>query len=91
MSSYKKIDSLRDFASGVCLSEAQNPIPPPPPHTVYCTCTVYGGEGGEIEPGRRLEGHQSLVENNNMTDCISSLLNTDKHLPQSLFTGQFFR
>ncbi len=91
MSSYKKIDSLRDFASGVCLSEAQNPIPPPPP--THCILYVYNirGGGGEIEPERRLEGHQSLVENNNMIDCISSLLNTDKHLPQSLFTGQFFR
>jgi hypothetical protein len=28
---------------------------------------------------------QSRVENINMTDCI-----TDKHLPQSRFTGQFF-
>jgi hypothetical protein len=30
------------------------------------------------------------VENTNMTDCITSLQNSDKHLPQSPFTGQFF-
>ncbi len=36
--------------------------------------------------------HKSGVENTNMTDCISSLLNSNKHLPQILpFTGRFFR
>ncbi len=33
MSSSKKIDLHMDFAAGVYLSEAQNPIPPPP--TLY--------------------------------------------------------
>jgi hypothetical protein len=36
MSSSQKIDLQRDFAAGVYLSEAQNPIPlPVPPHTLY--------------------------------------------------------
>jgi hypothetical protein len=35
MSSAKKIDLCRDFTAGVYLSEAQNPIPPPPLFTVY--------------------------------------------------------
>ena len=30
-----KIDLFRDFAAGVYLSEAQNPIPSPPPYTLY--------------------------------------------------------
>jgi hypothetical protein len=49
--SYLKIDLYRDFAACVYLSEAQNPIPPPPQHTLYkCTQYTYSHrEGG----GRR--------------------------------------
>ncbi len=46
--SHLKIDLLRDFAAGVCMSEAQKPIPHPPLHTVY-VYTVYlftKGQGG---------------------------------------------
>jgi hypothetical protein len=39
MSSYKKLICKRDFAAGVYLSEAENPISPPL-HTVY-VYTVY--------------------------------------------------
>jgi hypothetical protein len=53
MSSFKTIDLLRDFAAGVYLSEAQNPVHSPPPlHTVY-VYTLYEQntyshrEGGE--------------------------------------------
>jgi hypothetical protein len=35
MSSSKKIDLKKDFAAGVYLSEAQNPINPPSLHTVF--------------------------------------------------------
>jgi hypothetical protein len=69
------------FAAGVCMSEAQNPIPPP--YTLYCI-GVYGillhtgkkGGGGRVEPEGRLEGKgsQSWVENTcNMTECLFSL------------------
>jgi hypothetical protein len=37
-----------DFAAGVFLSEAQNPIPSPP-------CTLYWGGGGKGEPDGRGE------------------------------------
>jgi hypothetical protein len=53
MSSSKKIDLYRDLAAGVHLSEAKNPIVPPPLHTVY-VYSVYlfkkgKGEGGEFK------------------------------------------
>jgi hypothetical protein len=49
------------FAAGVYLSEAQNPIPiPPPTHCirVYSILIHTGGGGGRIEPERRLEEQQ---------------------------------
>ncbi len=95
----------RDFAAGVYLSEAQDPIPLPP-YTLY-TCihsilidTGKGGEGGELnqrdgERGNR-EEYRSLswVENTNITECTQEICylqskNSDKHLPQSPFTGHF--
>jgi hypothetical protein len=53
MSSSKKyVHICRDFAAGVYLFEAQNPVHPPPFHTVD-VYTVYlfnreGGKGGEL-------------------------------------------
>ncbi len=90
-SSSKKID-------GRCLRpRTPYPITPPPPHlhaeyiyTVYLFTQGRGdGGGGRVEPerGKHL---QSWVENTNITDCISSLLFSEKHLPKSPFTGQFF-
>jgi hypothetical protein len=38
MSSSKKIGLYRDFVAGVYLSEAQNPVPPPPP--THCTACI---------------------------------------------------
>ncbi len=79
MSSSKKIDLSRDFPAGVYLSEAHNPIPPPPLHTV-CIHTGMGvGGGGELNQRKGGDGQegeyrlQSWLENTNMTDCISSL------------------
>jgi hypothetical protein len=59
MSSSKKIN----FAAGVFLSDAQKPIPSPPPYTLHtCTLYTYSREnwvgGGESEPERRLEEQQ---------------------------------
>jgi hypothetical protein len=61
--SSKKIGLLKDFAAGVYLSEAQNPIPPPP--LTHCIC-VYSillftqgrRERGRVEPERRGKGQQ---------------------------------
>ncbi len=59
-----------------------------------------GGRGGELnqregERGNRGEYRsQSWVENTNMTECTQEIgylqsINSDKHLPQNLFTGKF--
>ncbi len=76
MSSSKKIDLWRDFAAGVYLSEAQNPLHPPPPYTFY-TCIQYTYShregGGRVEPERRLEGQQFTklgLKYQNMTDVF---------------------
>jgi hypothetical protein len=53
---HRKINLGRDFAAGVYLSEAQNPIlllPPP----LYTTVIVHTGKG-VIEPERKLEWQQ---------------------------------
>jgi hypothetical protein len=57
MSSFKKNDLKRDFAVGVYLSEAENPIPPPLTHCiiVYSIHTYShreGVEGGGVEVRR---------------------------------------
>ncbi len=56
MSSSKKIDLWRDFASGVYLSEAQSPVPPPPYKLYTCIQYTYshregGGESWTSENG----------------------------------------
>ncbi len=76
MLSSKQIDLLRDFAAGVYLSEAQNPIRPPL-HTVYVyTVLIHTGrKGGRVQPERRLEGQQftELGRKYQHADYISSL------------------
>jgi hypothetical protein len=95
MSSSKKNDPYRDFAAGVYLSEAQNPIPPPSlthcmrvPYIVYLF-THGKGVGGKLyqREGERGNSSQSRVENTNMTACISIFqsINPDKHLPRSYY------
>ena len=48
----KKMTGKRDFAAGVYLSEALNPIPPPSLHTLHVykvhLFTQRIGEGGEL-------------------------------------------
>jgi hypothetical protein len=61
MSIFKKLDLEMDLAAGVYLSEAQNPILPPPYklYSVY-VYTVHlftqGRGGGSVPPKRRLAG-----------------------------------
>jgi hypothetical protein len=81
MSSCKKIiDLYRNYATGVYLSEAQNPTAPP--YTLY-TCIQYSYsvftqgwvEGGDFNQreGERGQQFTKRVKNTNTTDCISSL------------------
>jgi hypothetical protein len=83
-----------DFAAGVYLSEAQNPIPSP--HYTLYTCIQYtytDREGGTVEPERRLEGQQfTKLSRKYLRDWLYlQSINSDKHLPQSPFADNFFR
>ncbi len=73
-----------------------------PTYTLYtCIQVLYtsshrereGGEGEEIEPERRLEGQRfTKLGRKKQHDWLSlQPINSDKHLPQSPCTGQFFR
>jgi hypothetical protein len=63
-----------------------------------CTYTVYlftqgrGGGVGELNPreGERGSSSQSWVKNTNMNDLYLQSVNSEKDLPQSPLTGQFF-
>ena len=51
---HKRLFKERDFAADVYLSEAQNPIPPPP-YTLYVyTILTHGGGGVEPERGQQV-------------------------------------
>jgi hypothetical protein len=87
MSSSKKIIGLlKDFAAGVYLSEAQNPIPPPPSYTLYLIWIQYtyshreGGSGGRIEPERRGKGQQFTKLGRKYQNDLQSI-NSAKHSP----------
>ncbi len=61
MSAFLKIEQERNLAAGVYLSEAPDPLPPPPIRTVRIHTPVLihsgkGGGGGAGEIVRRLEG-----------------------------------
>ncbi len=91
MSSYKNIDLLRDFAAGVYLPEAQKY---PPPYTLY-SCIQYtyshrergGEESWNIE---KVRGATKLGQKYQHDLLYLQSINSDKYLPQSPFTGQFF-
>jgi hypothetical protein len=91
MSLIQKIDLLRDFVAGVYLSVAQNPIP----SLTHCirvnSILIHTGKGRGVEPERRLEGQQFTKLDRKYQHDRQYLqsINTDKHLPQSPFTGQF--
>ena len=71
----------------------QHPTTPSQPHTVCIYCTLTQGRGGgRVEPQRRLEGQQftKLGRKYQHDWMYLQSINSDKHLPQSPFTGQFF-
>jgi hypothetical protein len=76
----------RDFAAGVYLSEAQNPIPPPYTHCIPDTILIHTvKEGRRVETERRAEGQQfKKLSRKYQHDFYD-------HLPQSLFTDQLFQ
>ncbi len=60
---------------------------------IYCTLTQGRGEGGgRVEPERRLEGQQftKLGRKYKQNWLYLQSIHSDKHLPQSPYTGQFF-
>jgi hypothetical protein len=91
------MSSSRTLRHGVFLSEAQNPMSPPPLYTVYVYINsklIHTGKGGggRVEPQRRGEGQQfSKLRRKHQHDCISMSMNSDKHLLQSPYAGQFFK
>ncbi len=90
MSSSKKLTCKGTVPHVFICMRAQNPIPPPPlTHCkrVYIILYLFTkGGGGRVEPERRLEGQQfSKLSRKYQHDY------SDKPLPQSPFTGQFFR
>ncbi len=71
-----------------------------PPYTLLCIF-IYStsiflhtgkGEGGRVEPERRLEGQQltKLIRKYQHDWLYLQSINSDKHLPQKQFTCQFF-
>ncbi len=58
MFSSKQVHLQRDFAAGVYLSEAQNPLPPITHYKRVYRIITHTGEGGRVESKRRLEGQQ---------------------------------
>ncbi len=83
--------------AGDYLSGAQNPIRLHPLHNVLYTCiqstNIHTGQwGGGVEPERKLEGQKSTKLGRKYQHdrlCLQSI-NSDKHLPKSSFTVQFF-
>ncbi len=90
-----KCRHLKKFASKGTLPQVFICLRPrnPYPLTTYTVYTLYlftQGGGGESWEGQRSNGSKNLVKSTNMTDCITSIWTFCKHLPQSLFTDQFF-
>ncbi len=67
--------------------------PPPPLQTVYVQVLIHTGKGGggRVELERRLEGQQvtKLGRKYQHDWMYLQSINSDKHLPQSPFTGKF--
>jgi hypothetical protein len=61
-------------------------------YAVYLFTQGGGGGGGRAEPERSLEGHATVHRSGSKMTDVSLVysINSDKHLPQSSFTDQFF-
>ncbi len=73
-------------------NRTKNPSPPPS-HTLprYTFIWHIEGGGGELNQREGLSGNSSQIwfENTNMIWLYLQSINSDKHMPQSPFTGQF--
>jgi hypothetical protein len=73
------------------------PYPPPLTHCIRAYCIlIHTGKGGagRIEPERRLEGQQFPTKEGReyQNDWLYlQSINSDKHMPRSPFTVQFFQ
>ncbi len=84
-----QIQSVR-LLQNVVSNRTQN-TPPPPSHTLSVYTLIRGrGRGERVEPERRLE-FTKLARKYQHDWLYLQSINSDKHLPQSSFTGLFFR
>ncbi len=81
-----------DFAAGVYLSEARNPIHPLTHCIRVYSILIHTRKGRRGEPERMGVGQQfAKLGRKHQHDWLYLLsINSDKHLPQNPFTGQFF-
>jgi hypothetical protein len=96
MSSYKKL-TLKGLCGRCLFVWRPEPHTFPPLHTVYVYTVLYtysrmeGGGRGKSEQRRLKEQQFTKLGRKYQHDWLSlQSINSDKHLPQSTFTGQYF-
>ncbi len=79
-----------DFAAGVHLSETQNHIHTEYVYTVYLFTQGKGGGAGWTREKVRGATVQKAGQKYQHDGLYPQSINSDKHLPQRTFTGQYF-